>query len=270
MDEVVEHHPEACRHCGTLLEGEDSDPLRHQMIEIPPITPLVIEHRLHRLICPCCSTSTCASLPADVEASHYGQRLSALVGLLGSAFPLSFSKSQVLLDQLLGVEISRGAMATIRERISATLERPMQEALDFARQQPVAYVDETAAAIGPWRGLWRSTARQEAGARGCPWHQAQQQDAQVQQRSGRLAGPQVQCPPSRPSELSGTRAHGQPPCADRRLQGDASHGGRHGWAGSSSKGSSTSGSAAREASASLRHSRLLKCNPLPRAPRPMA
>jgi transposase len=50
------------------------------VIEIPPITPLVIEHRLHRLVCPCCSTSTCATLPADVEASHYGPWLSALVG----------------------------------------------------------------------------------------------------------------------------------------------------------------------------------------------
>jgi len=46
VDAEVEHHPDACRHCGTLLEGEDPEPLRHQLIEIPPITPLVIEHRL--------------------------------------------------------------------------------------------------------------------------------------------------------------------------------------------------------------------------------
>jgi len=98
VDEVVVHHPSACRRCGTLLHGEDPDPLRHQVIEIPPITPVVIEHRLHRLVCPCCSTSTCATLPAEVEASPYGPRLSALVGLLGSAFPLSFSKTQALLD----------------------------------------------------------------------------------------------------------------------------------------------------------------------------
>jgi transposase len=162
VDEVVEHHPDACRRCGTLLHGEESDPLRHQVIEIPPITPLVIEHRLHRLVCPCCSTSTCATLPADVEASPYGPRLSALVGLLGSVFPLSFSKTQ-LLDQLLGVEISRGAIATIRERISATLEQPMQEALALARQQPVAYVDETGAPTGNADG------NNPSGKRGWQW-----------------------------------------------------------------------------------------------------
>jgi hypothetical protein len=81
--------------------------VRHQVIEIPPITPLVIEHRLHRLVCPYCSTSTCATLPADVEASRYGPRLSSLVGLLGSAFPLSISKTKELLHHL-GVEVSCG------------------------------------------------------------------------------------------------------------------------------------------------------------------
>ena len=148
VDEVVEHHPQACRRCGQLLEGVDPEPLRHQVIEIPPITPLVIEHRLHRLVCPCCSTSTCATLPVDGEASRYGPRLSALVGLLGSAFPLSFSKTQALLDQLLGVEISCGTIAAIRQRLSAALEQPMDQAIAFARQQPVAYVDETGAPTG--------------------------------------------------------------------------------------------------------------------------
>jgi transposase len=148
VDQVVEHHLEPCRRCGTLLQGEDQGLLRHQVIEIPPITPVVIEHRLHRLVCPCCSTSTCATLPADVEATRYGPRLSALVGLLGSAFPLSFSKTQALLGQLLGVEISRGTLATIRRDLSSALEQPMNQAIAFARQQPVVYVDETGAPTG--------------------------------------------------------------------------------------------------------------------------
>jgi transposase len=85
------------------------------------------------------------------------------VGLLGSAFPLSFSTTQALLDQLLGVEISRGAIATIRQRLSAALEQPMQEALAFARQQPVAYVDETGAPTGNGDG------NNPTGKRGWQW-----------------------------------------------------------------------------------------------------
>ena len=42
VNKVVEHHPDACRRCGTLLHGEDLDPLPHQVIEITPITPLSV------------------------------------------------------------------------------------------------------------------------------------------------------------------------------------------------------------------------------------
>jgi len=163
VDEVLEYHPQACRRCGQLLDGVGPDPLRHQVIEIPPITPLVIEHRLHRLVCPYCSTSTCATLPAHVGGSRYRPRLSALVGLFGSAFPLSFSKTQALLHQLLGVVISRAGIAGIRQRLSPTLAPPVAEALAAARQQPVAYVDETGAPTGNADG------RNPDGRRGWQW-----------------------------------------------------------------------------------------------------
>jgi hypothetical protein len=134
VDEVVEHHPGACRRCGTLLQGADPAPLRHQVIEIPPITPLVIEHRLHRLVCPCCSTSTCATLPADVE-------------------------------------ISCGTIAMIRQRLSAALAQPMAEALQAARQQPVAYVvDEVLrAAVETGAPMGNADGGNPDGKRGWQW-----------------------------------------------------------------------------------------------------
>ncbi|MBD2551280.1 IS66 family transposase, partial [Microcystis elabens FACHB-917] len=49
------------------------------------------------------------------------------------------------------------------ERISATLEQPMQEALALARQQPVAYVDETGAPTGNADG------NNPSGKRGWQW-----------------------------------------------------------------------------------------------------
>jgi hypothetical protein len=64
------------------------------------------------------------------------------VSLLGSVFPLSFSKKQVLLHQLLSVEIRRGEVGAIRMRMSAAMEPPIEQAIAFVRQQPVAYVDE--------------------------------------------------------------------------------------------------------------------------------
>jgi hypothetical protein len=101
-----------------------------------------VEHRLHRLLCPRCSTSTCAELPQGVETSHYGPRLSSLVGLLGSAFPLSIGKTSELLERLLGVSISGGAIVAIRARLAGCLREPMEEALREARLQPVTLADD--------------------------------------------------------------------------------------------------------------------------------
>lgn len=49
-----------------------------------------------------------------VESSGYGPRLSSLVGLLGSVYHPSHGKVQGLLDQVLGIEASTGAINSIR------------------------------------------------------------------------------------------------------------------------------------------------------------
>ncbi|MDM7937060.1 MAG: transposase [Cyanobium sp. CZS 48M] len=62
--------------------------------------------------------------------------------------PLSFNKTQALLDQLMGAEISCGAIAAIHQRLSAALVSPMAEALQASRPQLVANVDEIRAPTG--------------------------------------------------------------------------------------------------------------------------
>src|SRR5262245_25525020 len=49
---VTECKPTSCRRCGRTLSGEDVEPLRHQVAELPPIEPEVHEYQLHRLACP--------------------------------------------------------------------------------------------------------------------------------------------------------------------------------------------------------------------------
>ncbi len=37
---VIDYHPETCTCCGENLSGEDTNPYRHQIVEIPPIKQL--------------------------------------------------------------------------------------------------------------------------------------------------------------------------------------------------------------------------------------
>lgn len=79
---VHEVIPPACEACGTSLSGQDPHPHRHQVIELPPVKPEVVEYRLHGLRCPCCDTVTRALLPCGVSPLGYGERLTAMVALL--------------------------------------------------------------------------------------------------------------------------------------------------------------------------------------------
>lgn len=136
--EVIPHHPRHCRGCGEPLGGEDPEPLRHQVVDIPRIVPFVIEHQLHRLVCPHCRTTTCAELPVGVESGGFGPQLSALVGLLGGAYHLSHRKVRDLLDQVFGIEISTGTIHTIRCRLSDSLATLVEEATEAIRRATVA------------------------------------------------------------------------------------------------------------------------------------
>jgi transposase len=59
VNAVVTCRPTHCRRCGQRVEGQDAQPLRHQVVELPPVTPHVTEYQVHRLYCPGCGVTTC-------------------------------------------------------------------------------------------------------------------------------------------------------------------------------------------------------------------
>lgn len=141
--EVIPLKPDACRQCGTALAGEDAAPLRHQVWELPVIKPIVTEYQRHRLICPCCSTSTCAPLPPGVPTGQSGPRLIALVALLMAYFRQSKSRTALFLEALLGQPCSTG-LTIKHQNIATAALRPNYEELKAALpQQPRLGGDES-------------------------------------------------------------------------------------------------------------------------------
>src|SRR5579872_111858 len=54
LRQVIDCKPPECRWCHQELHGDDPEPIRHQVAEVPPVRPTVDEYRLHRLVCPRC------------------------------------------------------------------------------------------------------------------------------------------------------------------------------------------------------------------------
>lgn len=145
---VEDHYPEQCRHCGELLSGNDPAPYRHQVVELPPVEPLVEEHRLHRLACSRCGAKTRARLPARIPASGYGARLVATVALLGGMYRVSQRLTQAAMSDLFGVTMSLGTVNALRQEASEAVADAVNEAQAYIKEQAVVYADETGFAQG--------------------------------------------------------------------------------------------------------------------------
>jgi transposase len=140
---VISAKPEACRRCGEALAGDDPDPLRHQVWEIPEIKPLVTEYQLHRRICPCCQQSTCAELPPGVPQSQAGPRLVALTALLMGCFKQSKRRVALFLEQVLNQPCSPGWVVKLQEQATAALTPAYEELASQLPTEPVLGIDES-------------------------------------------------------------------------------------------------------------------------------
>jgi transposase len=130
---VVDIRPSRCRRCGATLTGDDSEPIRHQVAELPPIRPVIDEYRIHRLTCARCGSRTCARLPQDVPQGAFGPRLQAVLSLLAGAYRLGKRPIRQLASDLLGLSISTGMIAKLERQGADALEAPVQELREHIR-----------------------------------------------------------------------------------------------------------------------------------------
>jgi transposase len=140
---VIQCKPPHCRKCGHELQGNDPDPLCHQVAELPPVRPVVDEYQLHRLICPDCGVSTCAALPPGVPKGAFGPRLRAILSVLAGAYRLGKRPIRQLVYDLLGLSISIGMIARLERQGAAELETPVEELREHVRAAASAHIDET-------------------------------------------------------------------------------------------------------------------------------
>jgi len=159
VDHSHDHWPIACRHCQAPLvadpDREVGDPVRHQVIDVPPVRAEVTDHYLHRQRCPHCGGETRAGLPPAAPGGAFGPRLQAVIALLSSRYRLSRREVADVCADVLGVAVSVGSVDALCQATAAALAGPVAEVQDAIRQAERVNADESRWPVEGRRGwLW--------------------------------------------------------------------------------------------------------------------
>jgi transposase/ribosomal protein L29 len=143
--EVILHYPKQCSKCGAkVLASNSTKPYRYQMVDIPPIQPVVTEHQFYALTCTCCGKENQAPEMSEIiNAGGYSPTVAAYVGLFSSQYRQSYRQIQKIMEAVFGIKISVGGINHLRTEVSEAVSNAVKEAISHVQQQPSLGADET-------------------------------------------------------------------------------------------------------------------------------
>jgi transposase len=149
VETVITCKPAQCRRCGEQLIGSDPEPLRQQVIELPPAQPQLTEYQLHRLRCAGCGITTCGELPPGALPTCYGPRLAGIVALCTGGYRMSKRMVVSFCCEVLGIELSVGEISQIEQTVTSAVTPAVEEAAVYVQSCDLN-IDETS-----WKEQWK-------------------------------------------------------------------------------------------------------------------
>lgn len=154
-DEILIHPVLACSYCQHDLRGLPAEiPERRQVIDLPAKRLWVREHRVEEKQCPACYHLTRAPFPAGVSVpAQYGMNIQTLATYLVEAQSVPYARASQLLQELLGVQLSAGSIATFVKTCHHQLAEVEAHLKAAVIKVPVLHQDETGLRVGK-DGWW--------------------------------------------------------------------------------------------------------------------
>jgi transposase len=148
-DHVRDVYAERCDSCGKRAKpGNQPSVAAYDHIDLPPIKPVITRVNLHSGTCACCGKRIAARPPADMPVgSPFGPGIVSVVTYLHACQMVSYSRLTEVLDGLLGVKLSQGAIANMLARAAKPFAASAARIADTVRNSPVIASDETSARV---------------------------------------------------------------------------------------------------------------------------
>jgi transposase len=157
-DVIIECRPSACAGCGAALPQIGGRRVgRNQVVELPPVTPVVIEGWQYAMTCAHCGVQTMGTYPVGLEPRRtFGPRIEALLSYLHERHHVGYERLVEVCRDVFGLAISQGGVENALARL-VERARPTYAAIrETVRGSPVINSDETGARVAG-RTEWQWT-----------------------------------------------------------------------------------------------------------------
>ena len=159
-NEIIDHAPEYCKCCGKDLAGTPGEFVgRKQVVDLPPIEPIVTEHRVYKKECSC-GHVTMSSFPGGLQAPvSYGPMIESLTGYFHSRQYIPFLRMQELFRDIFSVPISEGGIHCLLNRFSTKALPIYYRIRDMIKDSSEVGTDETGARLNGkkiWIWTWQN------------------------------------------------------------------------------------------------------------------
>lgn len=147
--QVVRCWPQQCDGCGMALPQTGGKVIgRQQVVELPPVRPVVVELQRLRVRCRHCGHGTVGRAPDGWDAqATFGPRIAALAALLHEQHHVAYDRLVTLLAEVFELAISEGALVAAVARLGTTLASEAEAIAAEVRAAAVVGSDETSVRV---------------------------------------------------------------------------------------------------------------------------
>jgi transposase len=148
-DWIVLCQPTHCAGCGQDLSAAPQERVGvSQVVELPPVEPVVLEAWRYEATCPACGATTAAAYPAGFEPTRvFGPHLEALWTYLHEQHHVSYARLATIGRDLWRLAVSQGALANALARVAQRLSPQAAAIREQVRASPTIGSDETSARV---------------------------------------------------------------------------------------------------------------------------
>lgn len=149
VDLVLPCRPTSCQYCGRALPPSGGVVVaRRQVVDVPPVRPVVTEAQRLRVVCRHCQHGTVGRYPDGFGSTGlFGPRLVATAALLHEQHHVAYARLVDVFGGLFGLSLSEGALVEAVGRLGQALVPAAEAIADEVRASPVIGSDETSARV---------------------------------------------------------------------------------------------------------------------------